>query len=94
LLKEKEDLELLRDNMKKKTIEDEKKILTLIAEFEKLNTHCSQQDDVIMNQEITIKDLRSKITDKMRNSKGFNSKNYEVLSEKTKESERVFKSIN
>ena len=89
LMREKEELEVLRDNMKKKIFEDEKKILTLIAEFEKLNTHSTQQEEIINSQENIIKDLRGKGNEKMRNSKGFNNKNNEVLAEKNKENERV-----
>lgn len=80
----------MRDNLKKKIVEDEKKILTLIAEFEKLNTHSTQQEEIINTQENLIKELRGKGIDKMRNSKGFNSKNNEVLAEKNRENERVF----
>ena len=89
IIREKEELEILRDNMKKKIIEDEKKILTLIAEFEKLNTHSTQQEEIINSQENIIKDLRGKGNEKMRNSKGFNNKNNEVLAEKNREYERV-----
>ena len=89
-MREKEELEILRDNMKKKIIEGEKKILTLIAEFEKLNSHATQQEEIIASQENIIKDLRGKGIDKMRNSKGFNNKNWEVLAEKNKENERVY----
>ena len=61
----------------------------LIAEFEKLNTHSTQQEEIINSQENIIKDLRGKGNEKMRNSKGFNNKNNEVLAEKNKENERV-----
>ena len=63
--------------------ENEKKILNLIKEFEKLSQFCGKIEG-------ENRELQRNIDGSNRNSRSFNGKNSEVLSEKNKENERVF----
>lgn len=89
-MKDKGNLENENESMKKKIMEDEKRILNLIAEFEKLNDYSNKQEEEILNKDTIIFDLQTKLNEKNRYSvRSFNGKNSDVLSEKNKESEKV-----
>lgn len=89
-MKDKGNLENENESLKKKIMEDEKRILNLIAEFEKLNDYSNKQEEEILNKDTIIFDLQTKLNEKNRYSvRSFNGKNSDVLSEKNKEIEKV-----
>ena len=85
LIKEKDDSELVKENMKRKIIEDEKRILNLINEFQKLNDECGRLENELREKDAVIIELK-KGSSARSSVKG---KGSELLAERNKENERV-----
>lgn len=76
--------------MRKKIVEDEKRILTLISEFQKLNDISTKQDEELVAKENLIIELQGKLNEKNRHSiRSSLGKNSEVFSEKSRENDKV-----